>query len=87
MFLLVQEAYLPNASHSNPTLTIVPVIGATADPWEAAEGPTRRNLGIGRCTLWQPSCVKNNNVSVINLTFVTGFNRTLDRAKPRRSTG
>lgn len=51
MFLLVQEAYLPNASHSIPTLTIVPVIGATADPWEVAEGPPRRNLGIGRRTL------------------------------------
>lgn len=39
------------ASHSIPTLTIVPVIGATADPREAAEGPPRRNLGIGRRTL------------------------------------
>lgn len=33
------------------TLTIVPVIGATAEPWEAAEGPPLKNLGTGRCNL------------------------------------
>lgn len=44
-----------------PTLTIVPVIGATAEPWEAAEGPPLRNLGTGRWTLWQPSWMKRKN--------------------------
>ena len=39
------------------TLTIVPVIGATAEPWEAPEGPPLRNLGTGRRTLWQPSWI------------------------------